>query len=193
MKKFYTYLTMAFCAIMMTTALTSCEDNDAVEARTLDGTWTGRIDTYYADRWGLTGNTYRTTIFFNQLDRYGGTGYEVDYDTNNRYGNYYYCEFDWEVVHGEIIIHYADSWDNVYIYDYQLYNDYFEGYMDDGSHRDIHFQLYYDGRFDWSNYRNRYYAQTRSATADSTATDTDNVVSGETNGKRYFACGEFAK
>ena len=192
MKKFYTYLAMAICAITMTAGFTSCEDGDAVEARTLDGTWTGRIDTYYADRWGFTGNTYRTTIFFNQIDRYGGTGYEVDYNMNDRYSNYYYCEFRWEVVQGEIVIRYADSWNNTYIYDYQLYNDYFEGYMDDGTNRDIHFQLYYDNRFDWSPYRSRYYAPTRSADTDSTQVATD-VVSGETDGLHYYACGEFAR
>ena len=151
MKKIYTFLMTA----MMMMAFTACEDNDYMEARTLDGTWTGYIDTYYQDRWGLTGNTYRTTMFFNQITRYGGTGYEVDYDTNSRYSDYYYCEFDWEVYNGEICIRYADSWNEVYIYDYQLYNDYFEGYMDDGSHRDIHFELYYDGNFNWNPYWSR--------------------------------------
>ena len=65
MKKFFTYTAMV---IMMTTLFTSCdvefwEDmEDRSEARTLDGTWTGYIDTYYYDRWGLTGESYRTTM-----------------------------------------------------------------------------------------------------------------------------------
>jgi len=37
--------------------------------------------------------------------------------------------------------------------------------MDDGTNRQIHFQLYYDSRFQWDPYRNYYdysYAATRS-------------------------------
>lgn len=166
MKKMYIYLMMAMASMVV---FTSCEDSDAVEARTLDGSWTGYIDTYFQDRWGLTGNSYRTTMYFHQRDRYGGTGYEVDYDMNSRYSDYYYCEFDWEVYNGEIIIRYADSWDNVYIYDYHLTSSLFEGYMDDGTNRDIRFELYYDGSFDWGGYR------TRSA-----------------SGERFHASGEFA-
>ena len=163
MKKFYTYLTMVLTGMMLTTVLTSCDDRDAEEARTLDGTWTGYIDTYYQDRWGLTGNSYRTTMYFYQRDRYGGTGYEVDYDTNSPYRDYYYCEFDWEGNYGEIRIRYADSWNDVYIYDYRLTPSRFEGYMDDGTYRDIYFQLYYDNSFNWNRYRNYDYAPTRTA------------------------------
>ena len=169
MKTMYTYLMMAMMSMVV---LTSCEDRDAMEARTLDGSWTGYIDTYYQDRWGLTGNSYRTTMYFYQRDRYGGTGYEVDYNMNSRYSDYYYCDFDWEVYNGEIIIHYYDSWDDVYIYDYRLTSSIFEGYMDDGTNRDIIFQLYYDGSFDWG-YWTR--ALTRS-----------------TDGQRFHASGEFA-
>ena len=79
MKKIYTYLTVALLAMTTTTLLTSCDDQDAMEARTLDGSWTGYIETYFQDRWGMTGNSYRTTMYFHQRDRYGGTGYEVDY------------------------------------------------------------------------------------------------------------------
>lgn len=176
MKKIFTYLTMATMALTMTFALTSCDDSDAQEARTLDGSWTGYVDTYFQDRYGFSGNTYRTTMYFQQTSRYGGVGYEVDYDTRSPYSDYYYCEFDWEVYNGEISIQYADSWDPVYIYDYRLYSDYFEGYMDDGSYRDIHFRLTYDGNFNWNPYRS-YYAPTRST--------------GET--PRYHASGKFAE
>lgn len=170
MKKIYTYLTVALLAMTTTTLLTSCDDQDAMEARTLDGSWTGYIETYFQDRWGVTGNSYRTTMYFHQRDRYGGTGYEVDYNTQSRYSDYYYCEFDWEVYQGEIHIRYADTWDDVYIYDYRLTQSNFEGYMDDGTYRDIYFNLYYDGSFNWNPYRNdyfdyynNYYAPTRSS------------------------------
>ena len=55
-------------AIMAMTIFTSCERlneaEDRHEARTLDGNWTGFIDTYYYDRWGL--GTYRDSYYDNQ-------------------------------------------------------------------------------------------------------------------------------
>ena len=62
MKKMYTFLTMAMMTMTMV-LFTACgfevwhddqyyadDYNDSSEARTLDGTWTGYIDTYYRDR-----------------------------------------------------------------------------------------------------------------------------------------------
>ena len=179
MKKIYSYLMLALMATTSTTVLTGC-DKDEMEAWTLDGTWTGYIETYTYDRWGRSGKYYRTTMFFDKRGSYGGTGYEVDYNVNSRYDDYYYCEFDWDVRNGEIRIRYADSrWDPVYIYDYSLTSRYFEGYMDDGTHRDIYFRLQSDYNFDWENYHHRYrHAPTRG-------------VSG--GGKRFHASGEFAE
>lgn len=153
MKKIFTYIAIATMAL---TTFTSCdvefwEDmEDREEARTLDGTWSGFIDTYYYDRWGLTGDTYRTTMYFERNSSYGGWGYEVDYDLNSRYSDYYYCEFTWEIYKGSIRINYADSWNDVYINEYSLSDTYFRGYMDDGTSKDIVFKLAYDNRFDWS-------------------------------------------
>ena len=152
MKKLFTYLTMALVTVTM---FTSCDklwrdSEDREEAYTLEGTWTGYIDTYIYDRYGLSGDSYRTTMYFEREDSYGGWGYEVDYDMYSRYSDYYYCEFKWEVYGGEIRIRYADSWNDVYIYDYSLSDYHFSGYMDDGTSRDIHFSLSYDDRFDWS-------------------------------------------
>ena len=151
MKKLFTYLTMALVTVMM---FTSCDElwrdrEDREEAFTLEGTWTGYIDTYIYDRYGLSGDSYRTTMYFERENSYGGWGYEVDYDMYSRYDDYYYCEFEWEVYGGEIRIRYADSWNDVYIYDYSLSDYHFSGYMDDGTSRDIHFSLSYDNRFDW--------------------------------------------
>ena len=152
MKQLYTYIALAMIAL---TTLTGCERDgmDRREARVLEGTWTGQIETYYYDRWGLTGDSYRTTMYFCRETPYGGWGYEVDYNMYSRYNDYYYCEFDWEVYNGEIRIRYADSWNDVYIYDYSLSDRYFDGYMDDGTNRDIVFHLNYDDRFDWSYWR----------------------------------------
>ena len=125
MKKLFTYLTvmMALAAMPL---FTSCDARfwedveDRAEARTLEGTWTGYIDTYFYDRFGLSGDTYRTSMYFERENSYGGWGYEVDYNTYSRYDDYYYCEFRWEVINGAIRIRYADSWNDVYIYDYVL-------------------------------------------------------------------------
>lgn len=143
--------------VMMATVavlLTSCDwlsrdYEDREEAYVLEGTWTGYIDTYFYDRFGKRGDSYRTTMYFERVDAYGGWGYEVDYNYYSRYDDYYYCEFDWEVVNGHIHIRYDDSWNDVYIYDYRLTSSTFSGYMDDGTSADVYFQLAYDGRFDW--------------------------------------------
>ena len=181
MKKIYTYIVM----FMMTTAmLTSCdvefwEDlEDRQEASTLSGTWTGYIDTYYYDRWGLTGNTYRTTMYFERDNAYSGWGYEVDYDLNSRYSDYYYCEFEWDIYKGSIRIRYADNWNDVYINDYQLSSNRFEGYMDDGTTKDIRFSLSYDSRFDWG-YWTR--STTRAAASNATDSTTDSITNSITN------------
>ena len=176
MKKIYTYLMMAMMA--MTMPLFSGCNEDEMEAWTLDGTWTGYIESYYHDRWGISGETYRTTMFFDKRNTYGGRGYEVDYNTRSRYDDYYYCEFEWTVINGEIRIRYADSWDDVYIYDYTLNSRYFRGYMDDGTRRDIYFSLESDNSFDWDDYHHRYhYAPTRGTAPD---------------GMTWHASGEFA-
>ena len=71
MKKLFTYLTMtmAFAAMPF---FTSCDARfwedveDRAEARTLEGTWSGYIDTYFYDRFGISGDTYRTSMYFPQ-------------------------------------------------------------------------------------------------------------------------------
>ena len=188
MKKMFTYMAMA----AMTMALfTSCDVHwdwedmeDRCEASMLDGTWTGQIDTYYYDRWGLTGDSYRTTMYFEQEDAYSGWGYEVDYDLRDRYSDYYYCEFEWEVYKGSIRIRYADSWNDVYIYDYRLNGNRFEGRMDDGSSKDILFRLNYDGAFSWGYWNSR---------SDTRGDGVSDSISGEGTHDRVKASGVFAK
>ena len=132
MKKIYTFLAMAMITMM---TMTSCDADleDRVEARTLEGTWTGYIDNYYYDRWGLSGSDYRTAFYFERENAYGGWGYEVDYDAR-RPSDYWYCDFKWEVVRGNIRIQYYDrDYTDVIIYDYMLDDYHFSGEMDDGS------------------------------------------------------------
>ncbi len=167
MKKIFTYTMMFITSMMMMTTFTSCDRNgywdyensaDRSEAYTLEGTWTGYIDTYFRDRWGISGNTYRTTMQFNRTNAYGGTGYEIDYNLYDNYV-YYYCAFDWEVLNGVIRIKYDDSWGTVLIYDYALSGNTFRGYMDDGTTRGISFSFVYDGNFNWGRWRTYYSRQ----------------------------------
>jgi hypothetical protein len=180
MKKIFTSLTMmmAFAAMPL---FTSCDARfwadveDRAEARTLEGTWSGYIETYFYDRFGISGDSYRTSMYFERENGFGGWGYEVDYNVNSRYDDYYYCEFSWEVVNGAIRIRYADSWNDVYIYDYVLDERYFSGSMDDGC-RDsrIDFNFTYDSRFDWGYW-------------------TRGITRGTSDHQSYRASGTFAK
>ncbi len=180
MKKIFTTLTMMM-AVATTTLFTSCDRfwvdmEDRAEARTLEGTWSGYIDTYFYDRFGVSGDSYRTSMYFERENSYGGWGYEVDYNVYTRYNDYYYCEFSWEVISGAIRIRYADSWNDVYIYDYVLDDYYFSGLMDDGCcDRRVNFSLTYDSRFEWDYW-------------------THGITRGTSEeGKTFRASGEFAK
>jgi hypothetical protein len=202
MKKIFTYIAMAMIAMTAFTACEPIEDwEDRHEARTLDGNWTGYIDTYYYDRWGLSGKTYETTMRFvsSGMGATSGRGYEVDYDTRSPFNDYASCEFSWSIVNGVITLLYDDSmWYPVYITNYSLYRDYFAGYINDGTRRDIRFKLenvtfgywdtyrsYYDDYY----YDDYYYSRTRSADSTNVAADSIAAVS---KGKS-IASGAFAK
>ena len=163
MKKIYTFLAMAMVTMM---TMTSCDADyeDRMEARTLEGTWTGYIDNYYYDRWGLTGNSYRTAFYFERENAYGGWGYEVDYDAR-RPSDYWFCDFKWEIVRGNIRIMYYDrNYTDVVIYSYMLDDYHFSGEMDDGfCDSRTYFSLDYDNMFNW-NYWTR--GTTRRASVD---------------------------
>lgn len=120
---------------------------------TLNGQWEGYISNYYYDRWGLTGDNYRTCIQLVQRESYSGSGFEVDYDIYDRWGSYYYSPIEWEVRNGIIRIHYIYDNEYVEISRYTLSRDRFNGYMYDGTHRDIEFSLSYVGNIDWSHYQ----------------------------------------
>lgn len=126
--------------------------NSIDEANLLYGTWEGYLGTFYEDRWGVGGEDYITTLRFDKPS-YGsnsGRGYECDRRIGDPTGSYYYCEFRWMVDDGEIVIIYDDAiYDPVYIYDYQLTTKRFRGYMDDGTNREIKFDLRYLSQFDW--------------------------------------------
>lgn len=177
MKKLTTIFALALMAVMTVSLFVSCDEDDEI-AYTLNGTWTGNLSAYYQDRWGLVGDHYRTTItFYND-----GTGEEVDYDVRSPYRDYSYCPFFWTVNNGTITLRYQDSnWVPVYIYDYSLNSNYFSGYMDDGTSRDIIFRFFYDGSFNWEPFYGRSYAKG------------NNLLTRTTDGKKAVAMGAFAK
>ena len=188
MKKMNTSLLMVLMLSTATMTMTSCQTEDQYEANTLiTGDWQGYLGTYYYDRWGLSGNTYETVIHFSSSG-YGSTsgrGYEVDYDTRSPFYDYAYCEFSWSIVNGVITLIYDESlWYPVYISDYTLHSNYFAGYMDDGTRRDIRFKLE-NVRFGyWDTYRSYYYDDyyySRTRSADST--DIADSVTVVNNGK----------
>jgi len=159
MKKIYTYIVMLMMAVVATTSLTSCEEEDDYIAQQLRGCdWQGYIDTYYQNRWHLSGDTYETVMRFESKSSYytSGRGFEADYNVNSPYRDYAYCTFKWFIVDGEITLIYDDSkWDPIYINKYYINGNYFRGYINDGSGRTIRFELEsitdYDG---WSRYDN---------------------------------------
>jgi len=173
MKKFTTIFKTMLIALTGIMTMSSCEDDAQEVAYTMEGSWTGYIDTYFEDRWGWSSDEYRVTFTFlrNSGNSYdydwstSGRGIETGYNVNDRYKDYYQSYFTWYVdddYDGPVItIRYEDDpWNPVYIYDYRISNSRFSGYMDDGTNRDIKFDLYYDGNFNYNGWRS--YSPTRS-------------------------------
>ena len=136
--------------------LTSCEDEDDYIAQQLrDRDWQGRVDTYYKDRWGITGDSYRTVMRFESAGSWytSGRGYEVDYNLSNPYSSYAYCSFSWCIVNRDIYLIYDDdAWSVMYIQEYGLNDTSFWGYIDSKYNGQIRFDFineYFDG---WGNY-----------------------------------------
>ena len=147
---------------MMAFTFTSCEDEEiAYDLAGANGkVWSGTISAFYNTRYGWSGDHYRTTIEF-YGDEYHwkrGWGREVDYDLNTDLG--YMSNFKWEVHNRDIIITYDDDvYNPAYIRDYRLSDNYFEGYIEDGSGREIRFRLNLIHNFDWDyDYYGSYYA-----------------------------------
>lgn len=156
MKKIYAYTKTLFVAMMAVMALTSCETDDHYLAEQLiDRDWQGYLGTYYQDRWGISGQEYRTVMRFVSRDSYAtsGRGYELDYRTSSWREDYAYCTFKWFIVDGEITLIYDDDkWSPIYIVDYRLTGATFDGYIYDGSDRRIVFEFDNVPFDDWGYY-----------------------------------------
>lgn len=185
MKRLNSLLMMLLIGITGLCTLTSCEDDAQDVAYTLEGSWTGTISTYFQDRWGWSGDDYRVTFTFIRNGDYNynaatsGRGIETGYNVNNKH-DYYRNTFSWYVEDNygsyrkpTIVVTYDDDrWNPVYIYDYRINGSRFSGYMDDGTNRDIQFDLYYDNEYGFKYYDNGYSdgywsSRTRSSDTDS--------------------------
>ena len=89
-------------------------------------------------------------------------------------------------------------WYPVYITNYSLYRDYFAGYINDGTRRDIRFKLENVNFGYWDTYRSYYddyyyddYYYSRTRSADSTNVTADSIAA-VSKGKS-IASGAFAK
>lgn len=154
MKKFTSILTMALIALMSFT-LTSC-DEDAGIADTLEGTWRGNMYVEYDDRDAV----YSVIQFDRNVDDwYSGTGYWVDYYSNNYWGgnNYIANRIRWTVRDRNIYISLLDERTDVVIYDYKLNNYRFSGYVETPSGKRAYFEMksdktnynWRDNSWDW--------------------------------------------
>ena len=120
--------------------MTSCDDEQET-AMMLWGTWEGQLSTeFYQDRWGGYGQTYYTVWHFEgKPGSRHGKGWEIDYVGHQRYAQH----FDWQVIDDgrTVRLHYAGAWDDEWIYNFYLDDNYFTGYIDSGDGKQSFFQL----------------------------------------------------
>lgn len=110
------------------TTLVSCDDDSDI-ATTLEGTWRGnmKVSTYYEGRDYQA--VYSEICFVQDPYSYAsGTGYWIDYYQgspwrNNRVANH----IKWTVSNGCINVYFVEEGTSAQIYDYRLYQGYFEG------------------------------------------------------------------
>lgn len=134
--------------------LSSCDDEQET-AMMLWGTWEGQLSTeYYSDRWTSYGETYYTVWHFEgKPGSRQGTGWEIDYVGRHRYAQ----RFQWQVIdNGNTVrLHYDGAWDDEYIYNFYLSDNYFSGYIDGSDGQQSAFRLQrvddygYEGDYGW--------------------------------------------
>lgn len=177
MRKISSLVTLLIIAITSIVTFTSCDYDpfyddwhrgyyhddwgnrgDQTVTAVLDGCWRG--NTHWYNSW--SGHNYTTSEveFIPKTSTYG-TGYWVDYYDSWDSGYYIFNDIEWQVRNGEIQVHFIQENSYVYIYDYDLNDRYFDGYIDDNGN-DVKFQLdrisypYYK---DWSYYNVTSYAK----------------------------------
>ena len=159
MKKLYSKIMMLATMLAAMTTLTSCEDEDDYIAQQLrNGDGQGYIGAYYSDRWGISGDTYRTVMRFESKGEYytSGRGYELNYNIYSSHDDYACYSFKWFIVDGEITLLYDDDvWTPIYIVDYSLGNSWFRGRIYTPTNQRIRFEFENKAYDDWDYYRHR--------------------------------------
>lgn len=147
MKKFFTFIS----AIMMAMMFTAC-DGDQMIGMTLEGGWEGNM--YVQSEW--QGHIYKaaeTEIVFEQnpFRLTKGYGTWVDYYSNAPW-DYVANHIRWEVKDRVISIYFVEDDEWVDIYDFNLYNNRFVGYIETSNHRRIKFDLVKIYDYDYTDY-----------------------------------------
>nr|WP_296088049.1 hepatitis A virus cellular receptor 1 [uncultured Prevotella sp.] len=149
MKKFTSFLTVALMALMSLT-FTSC-DEDADIAYTLDGTWSGYMNTsvsynnrkYYSSTADITFNAGYDS----------GDGYWLDTYSNAPW-DYVANRITWQVRNGMIYIYFRDTREDAVIRNYHLDDRYFYGEIEfNSTNAWIEFKFVKTSSPNW----NRYY------------------------------------
>ena len=153
MKKMYTLWTMVLLAVL-SMSFTSCEwDDDDAIAYTLEGTWKGNM--YVSSEWDgrVYDATYSELCFLRDPYRYSsGKGYWVDYYNNAGWGrNYVANHIEWTVYNRTIKVDFLEEGTTLWIEDFSLDDNYFEGTIYDGESR-VEFQLTHTSSPNWNNY-----------------------------------------
>lgn len=157
MKQFKSTIIPTLLLVVSGLLMTSCDD-DQETAMMLWGTWEGQLSTdFYSNRWGTYGSSYYTVWHFEgKPGSRQGDGWEVDYVRGQRYAQ----RFRWQVMDNGTTVRlvYDGKWEDEYIYNFYLSDDYFSGYIDSNNGQQSHFQLYkvddngYDFDYEWDYY-----------------------------------------
>lgn len=157
MKRFKSTLIPTLLLLVSGLLMTSCDD-DQETAMMLWGTWEGQLSTeFYQDRWQSYGSTYYTVWHFEgKPGSRQGDGWEIDYVRGQRYAQ----RFRWQVMdNGNTVrLKYEGKWDDEYIYNFYLSDDYFSGYISGEDGQQSAFRLYrvddngYDHDYEWDYY-----------------------------------------
>lgn len=129
MKKITSLMAVIAMAVMSFT-LVSCDDDDYI-ADTLWGVWEGDMQVRVEDYYGNVYYAYETEIAFDR-DPYeyaSGSGYWIDYYRNAPWG-YYASHITWTVTNNRINIYSIEDDTYYYIYDYNLSDYYFSGWLE---------------------------------------------------------------
>ena len=117
MKKNLKSIMMAIAALLSLT-MTSCEEDELI-AMTLDGNWKGNM--YVSYKINGRGDYYEASYSIDYYNDYRRYGWERNYIANH---------INWEVINGNIRIHFREDNSYVTIYEYSLTDNHFSGYIE---------------------------------------------------------------